>query len=369
MTDDPKSRILARALEEGFSVAGVAPAAMGEREQRRLQDFVSQGQHGEMAWMADKLDRRRSPKDLWPEVRSVLVLGTNYGPEDDPMDLLDRPELANISCYARNRDYHDLIKKRLKRVARWMAESFECEVKVFVDTAPVMEKPLAALAGIGWQGKHSNLVSRDFGSWLFLGEIYTTLDLVPDAVEGDHCGGCRRCLDICPTDAFPTPYTLDARRCISYLTIEHKGPIPVEFREAMGNRIYGCDDCLAICPWNKFAVPTRESAFLPRDGVRGATLRDYLVLDDAGFRSLFTASPVKRIGRSRFMRNVLIACGNSRDAELAEPIAGLLEDEDATVRGAAVWALRRLAPEIAAACRQRLRPAESDPQVLEEWDR
>lgn len=369
MTDNPKSAILAKALEEGFCVAGVAPAAMGAREQQRLMEFVAQGQHGEMAWMADKLDRRRSPKDLWPEVRSVLVLGTNYGPEEDPMDLLEQPDLANISCYARNRDYHDLIKKRLKRVARWMVERFGGDVKVFVDTAPVMEKPLAAMAGIGWQGKHSNLVSRDFGSWLFLGEIYTTLALSPDAVERDHCGGCRRCLDICPTNAFPAPYTLDARRCISYLTIEHKGPIPVEFRSAMGNRIYGCDDCLAVCPWNKFAVPTNEPWFLPRDGVRDARLRKYLALDDTAFRTLFSASPVKRIGRDRFLRNVLIATGNSGNVDLAEPVARLLEDPDATVRGSAVWALRQLAPDMAAACRDRLRPSESDIQVLEEWDR
>ncbi|MBP5857906.1 tRNA epoxyqueuosine(34) reductase QueG [Marivibrio halodurans] len=366
--DDRKQAITDRALAEGFSVAGVAPARVGPREQARLDTFVANGEHGEMGWMADTLARRRDPRTLWPEVESVLVLGLNYGPESNPMTALRRRDRANISAYARNRDYHDLIKKRLKRIARWMVETYGCRVKVFVDTAPVMEKPLAALTRVGWQGKHSNLVSRDLGSWLFLGEIFTDMALPPDSAEGDHCGGCRRCLDICPTDAFPAPYTLDATRCISYLTIEHKGPIPHEFREAMGNRIYGCDDCLAICPWNKFAVPTEETAFLPRPGAHGARLEHLLTLDDAAFRALFTASPVKRIGRDRFLRNVLIACGNSGEESLAPPVERLLEDAAPVVRGAAVWALSKLAPARCASLAGK-REAERDADVIEEWAR
>lgn len=369
MTDNPKDAILSFALEQGFSVGGVAPASMGEREQRRLDSFVSNGEHGEMAWMADTLARRRSPKGLWPEVRSVIVLGTNYGPEEDPLDLLEKPDFPNISCYARNRDYHDLVKKRLKRVARWMVEHYGGDLKVFVDTAPVLEKPLAALAGIGWQGKHSNLVSRDFGSWLFLGEIYTTLDLAPDTVEPDHCGGCRRCLDICPTDAFPAPYQVDARRCISYLTIEHKGPIPLEFRKPMGNRIYGCDDCLAACPWNKFAVATEEPWFLPREAVSSGRLASFLALDDATFRQLFSASPVKRIGIVRFLRNVLIAAGNSGDSALVPEVELLTVHDDPTVRGAAIWALGELNPRRFSNCRAEQAAKEQDPIVRAEWDR
>ncbi len=295
-----------------------------------------------MGWMETTLDRRRDPRTLWPEVRSVIVLGTNYGPVRDPIDDLAAADRANISVYARHRDYHDVLKKRLKRVARWMVERWGCEVKVFVDTAPVLEKPLAARAGLGWQGKHTNLVSREFGSWTFLGEIFTTLDLPPNAPGQDRCGSCRRCLDICPTNAFPAAYTLDATRCLSYLTIEHKGPIPEEFREAMGNRIYGCDDCLAVCPWNKFATPTDEVAFLAREDLDLPRLSDLLSLDDAGFRSRFSGSPIKRIGRDRFIRNVLIAVGNARNPSLSGPVAGLLDDPSPVVADAAAWALARL---------------------------
>ncbi|MDF1747831.1 MAG: tRNA epoxyqueuosine(34) reductase QueG [Alphaproteobacteria bacterium] len=366
-SDDVKQAIRLQAEAAGFQSVGFGPAAMGGREQGRLEAFVANGQNGDMTWMAEHLDRRRSPKGLWPDVRSVIVLAMNYAPGEDPMAMLDQPDLANISCYARNRDYHDLIKKRLKQVARWIVGQYGGDVKVFVDTAPVMEKPLAALSGIGWQGKHTNLVSRDFGSWLFLGEIYTTLELAPDDAEGDHCGGCRRCLDICPTKAFPTPYTLDATRCISYLTIEHKGPIPLEFRKAMGNRIYGCDDCLAVCPWNKFAKPTQENWFLPRESVQGATLATYLGLDDATFRASFSGSPVKRIGRDRFLRNVLIAAGNSGSQELLPAVTALLDDPNTIVRGAAVWALSQLSMKEFQRLKAERMGSESDPVVLSEW--
>jgi epoxyqueuosine reductase len=363
-----RDEIEALASEAGFHAVGIAPAVVGGRERARLEAFVANGEHGDMAWMADTLERRSGPTALWPEARSVIVLAMNYGPDSDPMTLLERPDIANISCYARNRDYHDLIKKRLKRVARELVARHGGDVKVFVDTAPVMEKPLAALAGVGWQGKHTNLVSRDFGSWLFLGEIYTTLEIAPDTPHEDRCGGCRACLDICPTDAFPAPYRLDARRCISYLTIEHKGPIPREFREPMGNRIYGCDDCLAVCPWNKFATPTDEPWFQARDAVRDAPLSRFLALDDATFRVIFSGSPIKRIGRDRFLRNVLIACGNSGDSTLADPIQALLGDDSPVVRGAAVWALGRLAPKTAERERADAIRAEADPDVLAEWN-
>lgn len=352
------------ARDAGFDAVGIASVEIGDREQARLADFVAKGEHGDMAWMAETLERRRSPKDLWPEVRSVIVLAVNYGPDEDPMAMLERPALANISCYARNRDYHDLIKKRLKRVARWIVETQGGDVKVFVDTAPVLEKPLAALAGLGWQGKHTNLVSRDFGSWLFLGEIYTTLDLDSDVAGEDHCGQCRRCLDICPTNAFPAPYTLDARRCLSYLTIEHKGPIPHEFREALGNRIYGCDDCLAVCPWNKFATSTTEPWFQARGATKDAPLAGFLDLDDAGFREMFSGSPVKRIGRTRFLRNVLIACGNSGERALIPRIRAILNDPAPEIRGAAVWALGRLTPD---AKTYEEKTDERDPSVIAEW--
>jgi len=321
-----------------------------------------------MAWMAETAERRRAPQALWPQARSVVVLGVNYGPDEDPLAPLAHPDRGAISVYARNRDYHDILKGRLKQLAGWLVARAGGDVKVFVDTAPVMEKPLAATAGLGWQGKHSNLVSRDFGSWLFLGEIFSTLDLAPDAAETDHCGHCRACLDICPTNAFPAPYRLDARRCISYLTIEHKGPIPRALRGAMGNRIYGCDDCLAVCPWNKFARRTREAKLAAREDLRAPALADLAGLDDAAFRAHFSGSPIKRIGRDRFVRNVLIAIGNSDLAELAESAEKHLTDPAPLVRGAAVWALSRLSnPARFAIFMKKLLPGEADPSVRAEW--
>jgi len=353
-----------RALAEGFAAMGVASPAAMRPAGDRLRDWVAEGYHGEMGWMAERVAWRSDASALWPEARSVVMLVENYGPEGDPLVTLGQPDRATISVYARNRDYHDRIKKRLKRLARWIVEETGEDVKVFVDTAPVMEKPLAALAGLGWQGKHTNLVSRDVGSWAFLGAIFTTLDLPKDAPHPDRCGSCRACLDICPTAAFPAPYRLDARRCISYLTIEHKGPIPRGLRAAMGNRIYGCDDCLAVCPWNKFAREAADSAYHAREALRAPALADLLVLDDAGFRALFTASPVKRIGRGRFIRNVLIAAGNSREAGLVPLVRDLLEDAEPLVRGAAVWALSRLlAPgDFAATARE-----DEDAGVRAEW--
>jgi len=292
--------------------------------------------------MADKADRRAGPKALWPEAKSIIALGMNYTPGEDPLALADRPERGVISVYARNRDYHDIVKRRLKALGRWIGERWDCGIKIFVDTAPVMEKPLAERAGIGWQGKHTNLVSREHGSWLFLGEIYTTLEIAPDAAEEDHCGSCRDCLDTCPTDAFPAPRQIDARRCVSYLTIEHKGPIPEDLRPLIGNRIYGCDDCLAVCPWNKFAKATAEPAFLPRLELTAPRLSDLAQLDDKAFRELFAGSPIKRIGRNRFIRNVLIALGNSGDTAQAPVVEALTGDEDPMLRDAAEWALERL---------------------------
>ncbi|MEQ8587640.1 MAG: tRNA epoxyqueuosine(34) reductase QueG [Thalassobaculaceae bacterium] len=364
MTDTPTlaERIKAEARAAGFDAVGIAPAEVGAREQARLDAFVAGGQHGEMAWMAETHARRRDPKTLWPEVRSVVVCAMTYGPEHDPLADLERKDRGVIAAYARNRDYHDLVKKRLKRIARWMHAELGCGVKVFVDTAPVLEKPLAARAGVGWQGKHTNLVSREHGSWLFLGEVFTTLELPPDRPETDHCGSCRRCLDICPTDAFPTPYTLDARRCISYLTIEHKGPIPREFRAAMGNRIYGCDDCLAVCPWNKFAETAKEAAFVAREDLTLPRLSELAALDDTGFRALFSGSPIKRTGRDRFVRNVLIALGNSHDPQALLAVTPHLDDASPLVRGAAVWAFRRLGGSAGD------RPSrETDPEVRGEW--
>jgi epoxyqueuosine reductase len=321
-----------------------------------------------MGWMEETAKRRAEPGNLWPDVRSVIMLGMNYGPERDALEILARRDRGAISVYAQNRDYHDVVKGKLKTIAGKLAARSGNDVKVFVDTAPVMEKPLAAAAGLGWQGKHTSLVSREFGSWLFLGSIFTTAEFEPDEPETDHCGSCHACLDICPTNAFPTPYRLDARRCISYLTIELKEPIPREFRAAMGNRIYGCDDCLAVCPWNKFARSAAEAKFFAREELRAPRLGDLLELDDAAFRALFSGSPVKRIGRDRFVRNVLIAAGNSGDPSLLTPCRKLLADASPLVRGAAVWALSRLMrhgdfTELA----QEHRPREADPSVEEEW--
>jgi epoxyqueuosine reductase len=331
-----------QALSLGFDCAGVtAPDAIAEAS-KHFRDFLDAGSHGDMDWLAANPERRADPRGLWPDVRSVIMLGVNYGPDEDPLVVLEQRTRGAISVYARGDDYHDLIKKRLKTLARWLVASAGGEVKVFVDTAAVMEKPLAQAAGLGWQGKHTNLVSREFGSWLFLGAVFTTLDLPRDNADIDHCGSCQACLDICPTAAFPAPYKLDARRCISYLTIESKGPIPREFRKAIGNRIYGCDDCLAVCPWNKFAQQGRETKLAARDELRAPSLADLARLDDAAFRARFTKSPVKRIGRDRFVRNVLIAIGNSNDRALAAEADRPLDDANPLVRGAAVWALSQL---------------------------
>ncbi|WEX09501.1 tRNA epoxyqueuosine(34) reductase QueG [Chelativorans sp. AA-79] len=348
-----------------FTTPDAAPSAPA-----RLAEFLSEGRHGSMEWMAETAMRRARPRALWPDVRSIVMLGMNYGPEEDPLPVLEQRDRAAISVYARNRDYHDLIKGRLKQVAGKLAAKAGEDVKVFVDTAPVMEKPLAAAAGLGWQGKHTNLVSRELGSWLFLGSIFTTVEIAPDRPETDHCGSCRACLDICPTEAFPAPYQLDARRCISYLTIEHKGPIPHEFRAKMGNRIYGCDDCLAVCPWNKFARTASEAKLQAREDLKAPALADLLDLDDRAFRAFFSGSPVKRIGRDRFVRNVLIAAGNSDARDLIPRCERLARDEAPLVRGAAVWALSRLLdPAAFDALARRLRPIEGDPEVQAEWDR
>ena len=339
----PRSDIQAKALALGFDAVGFARAHLGAEVRDRLMRFLAQGRHGSMGWMADRAEQRAHPRALWPEAVSVVVLGQNYGPEEDPLATLAQRDRATVSVYAHNRDYHDLVKKRLKALGRWMAETWPgTGIKVFVDTAPVAEKPLAQAAGIGWQGKHTNLVSRGLGSWLFLGEVFTTLDLGEDGAEVDHCGSCRACLDACPTRAFPAPYQLDARRCISYLTIEHRGPIDPELRPLMGNRIYGCDDCLAACPWNKFAKAHSEPAFAPREALRAPLLADLAALDDAAFRALFSGSPIKRAGRDRFVRNVMIAIGNSGDPALRAVAQGRTEDADPVVAEAARWAVQRL---------------------------
>lgn len=337
-----REQLESRVAEEGFAAMGVAAPEDMRPAGGKLRDWVAEGYHGSMGWMAERIDWRADATALWPECRSVIMLVENYGSDSDPLENLAMRDRATISVYARNRDYHDRIKKRLKRLARWLVEETGEDVKVFVDTAPIMEKPLAALAGLGWQGKHTNLVSRDVGSWAFLGAIFTAADLPKDVAHEDHCGSCRSCLDICPTAAFTAPYQLDARRCISYLTIEHKGPIPIEFRAAMGNRIYGCDDCLAACPWNKFAYEAQNADYHAREALKSPKLSDLLVLDDAAFRSLFTASPIKRIGRERFIRNVLTAAGNSGDRRLIQPIEDLRHDPSALIRDAAEWAMGRL---------------------------
>jgi len=356
------------ALSLGFTDVKICRADEAWQAGEKLAEFVADGQHGSMAWMEDTLERRKHPTAMWDKAKSAIVVGLNYGPDQDPLAILQRKSEAAISVYAQNRDYHDLMKKRLKHLAREFAAKTGEDVKVFVDTAPLMEKPLAARSGMGWQGKHTNLVSREHGSWLFLGVMLTTAELEPDEPEVDHCGSCSSCLDICPTKAFPEPYKLDARRCISYLTIEHKGVIPLEFREAMGNRIYGCDDCLAVCPWNKFAHVTTETAFHPRPELKGPLLAELAALDDTDFRQVFTASPVKRIGRDRFVRNVLIAIGNSDDLTLVPVAVSLLDDTSPLVRGMAVWALSQLDREEFENMRNKCQSLEECPEVRVEWN-
>jgi epoxyqueuosine reductase len=338
-----EQRIRDKATELGFAAVGFARADAAPRAGERLREWLADGRHGDMIWMEERAHHRVSPAGLWSEVRSVIALGMSYAPGHDPLALEGQGDRGRISVYAQGSDYHDVVKKALKALGRWLAQEAGCDLKVFVDTAPVMEKPLAEAAGLGWQGKHTNLVSRSDGSWLFLGAIYTTLEITPDAPHPARCGSCTRCLAACPTDAFPAPYRLDARRCISYLTIEHKGPIPEEFRTAIGNRIYGCDDCLAVCPWNRFADAARANrAFLPRAELAAPALADLLALDDAAFRRVFAGSPIKRIGRNRMVRNAAIAAGNSGRAELAPVLQKLMTDEDAVVAEAADWALARL---------------------------
>lgn len=364
-----RTALEAQARAIGFSEIGIAPATAAPEAAARLRAWLDDGCHGDMIWMEESAGRRSSPTALWPEARSVIMLGLSYAPALDPLRHRDHPGIGVVSVYALGQDYHDLIKRRLKLLARWLVSEAGGDVKVFVDTAPVLEKPLAEAAGLGWQGKHTNLVSRKHGSWLFLGAIYTTLafdEPEPTAPQAT-CGSCTACQTACPTGAFPAPYRLDARRCISYLTIEHKGPIPPEFRRAIGNRVYGCDDCLAACPWNKFARAAAELAFQPRAELTAPALVDLLALDDAAFRAVFAGSPIKRIGRDRLMRNVLIAAGNSGDPALALPVEAHLDDAAPIVRGAAVWALRQLAPRRAEALRPAQFAAESDLGVREEW--
>jgi epoxyqueuosine reductase len=364
-----KQFILEESRAAGFDLVAITRPDAISLAKARLRQYLALGRHASMQWLQETEERRANPEVLWPEVRSIIVLAMNYGPESDPLEILSQKDKAAISVYAQNRDYHDIIKGKLKGVASRFASRAAGEyLKVFVDTAPVMEKPLAEAAGLGWQGKHTNLVSRSHGSWLFLGTIFTTAELPADERETDHCGSCHACLDVCPTNAFPAPYQLDARRCISYLTIEHKDPIAHEFRKAMGNRIYGCDDCLAVCPWNKFAATAQEAKLQARDDLRSPSLASLLTLDDAAFRTLFSGSPIKRIGRDRFMRNVLIACGNSGASNLIEAVQTHLVDPSPLVRGAAVWALSELMDKGRFADLQiRYAAQESDADVLTEW--
>ncbi len=369
-TPDLAAWVKQRALSEGFDAAGIATPGSIQKAGAELFAFLEASFHGGMSWLAENANRRSDPRILWPEVRSVIMLGLTYGPEGNPLVALEDKTRAAISVYAQGDDYHDVIKSKLKAVARDFANRSGAGVKVFVDTAPVMEKPLAQAAGIGWQGKHTNLVSRNFGSWLFLGAIFTTAILDTGIAEENHCGSCKRCLDVCPTRAFVAPYRIDARRCISYLTIEHKGQIPLEFRAGMGNRIYGCDDCLAVCPWNKFAQTAREARLAPGDGAANPPLADLLGLDGIAFRARFRRSPIKRIGRDRFIRNVLVAAGNSGEPRFLSRIDVLLSDPSPLVRGMAVWAMRRLASsDLAQELKDRHYAQEGDCEVLAEWDR
>ncbi|WP_297112720.1 tRNA epoxyqueuosine(34) reductase QueG [uncultured Devosia sp.] len=357
-----------RAEALGFDAFGIARTDSRPDLPEKLHQALAEGWHAEMDWMAETEERRGDPRRLWSEARSVILLGINYGPEIDSMDLLAEKSVGNISAYARNRDYHDIIKGRLKELAGLLARRAGADVKVFVDTAPLMEKPLAEAAGLGWQGKHSVLVSRQFGSWLFLGAILTDLDLPPDQPHAESCGSCTRCLDVCPTNAFPAPFRLDARKCLAYYSVEHKGPIPREYRRPMGNRIYGCDDCLAVCPWNKFASVSREAKLRSRPEFERPALADLVQLDDAGFRALFAGSPVKRIGLARFLRNVLIGIGNSEQPAFVPLLEPLLDDPSPLVRGAAIWAVRRLDPQRAEALRLDSLAREGDSTVRAEWD-
>lgn len=358
----------AKAQGLGFAAVGIAPASLPEEAGLALRNFVAEHRHGTMHWLQETLERRVTPGAMWPEARTAIVLAMNYGPDMDPLGRLAERSTGVISVYALNRDYHDVVKGKLKHLAQWLASASGAEVKVFVDTAPLMEKPLAQLAGLGWQGKHTNLVSREYGSWLFLGTILTAAALSCDAPEADHCGTCQACIDICPTRAITAPYQLDARRCISYLTIEHKGLIPRELRKAMGNHIYGCDDCLAVCPWNKFAQQANEAKLQARDDLRAPSLRDLATLDDGAFRALFSGSPVKRAGRDRFVSTVLIAIGNSGDAGLAEPARACLDDDAPKVRAMAIWALAQLLPPTEfAQLRAARETSEADTEVRAEW--
>jgi epoxyqueuosine reductase len=362
------SELRARAKALGFDAFGIARADARPDLPEKLAAALERGWHGDMDWMAETAERRSAPDALWQGAKSVVMLGTNYGPDHDPLAQLGQKTIGNISVYARNRDYHDIVKGKLKELAGLLSRRASAEVKVFVDTAPLMEKPLAEAAGLGWQGKHTVLVSREFGSWLFLGAILTDADLPADAPHEESCGTCTRCLDICPTNAFPAPFQLDARRCLAYLNNEHKGPIPLEFRVPMGNRIYGCDDCLAVCPWNKFASATREARLQARDDLQSPALADLAMLDDAGFRALFAGSPVKRLGYPRFLRNVMIALGNSGAPELAPLAERRLSDPEPLIRGAAIWATRRLvAPDRARALALAFSPSEVDMEVRAEW--
>ncbi len=367
MAETLKQSIAAEARALGFDAVRFASADASSGAGEALDAFLAEGRHGDMGWLATTAERRRAPRALWPEAKSVIVLGLNYGPAADPLDILAKTSRGAISVYAQGEDYHDVLKAKLTPLAARVQHLTGGDVKVFVDTAPVMEKPLAARAGLGWQGKHTNLVSREFGSWLFIGSIFTTAEIVPDAAEEDHCGACRRCLDICPTHAFTAPYQIDARACISYLTIEHKGHIAPRFRAAMGNRIFGCDDCLAVCPWNKFAQAAREAKLSTREGSDNPPLAELLLLDDAAFRARFRGTPVKRTGRDRFLRNVLIAAGNSGDAALVPLVEARLQDDSPLVRAMAVWALARLAPRRFHDLRAAHCAGEPDRAVRSEW--